>query len=111
MPFNIQFTFRGQPVWFPVLGALGFLGVLFFLVMVVLTHDYARIVGPIWIAIAIVIYVMYRRRKGYPLLKSLPRDWETATKQVLKAAEEFKSLEDYEAALAERDALERLRKR
>jgi APA family basic amino acid/polyamine antiporter len=111
MPFNIQFKFRGQPVWFPVLGALGFLGVLFFLVMVILTHAYARIVGPVWIAIAILIYVVYRRRKGYPLLKSLPRDWETATKQVLKAAEEFKSLEDYEAALSERDALERLKKR
>jgi hypothetical protein len=36
----------------------------------------------------------------------MPRDWETATKQVLKAAEEYKSLEDYEAALAERDAAE-----
>jgi basic amino acid/polyamine antiporter, APA family len=106
MPLNIKFTFRHQPVWFPVLGALGFLGVLFFLIMVILTHAYARIVGPIWIALAILIYIVYRRRKGYPVLKSMPRDWETATKQVLKAAEEYKSLEDYEAALAERDAAE-----
>jgi len=109
MPFNIQVRFRGRPVWFPILGTLGLLGVLFFLVLVILTHDTARIVGPIWIGIAILIYVAYRRRRGYPLLKSLPRDWETATKQVLQAAEEFKSLEEYEAALAERDIAERER--
>src|SRR5207302_6873309 len=54
MPLNVQMTFKGRPVWFPVLGALGFLGVLFFLAMVILTHDYARIVGPIWVAAAIV---------------------------------------------------------
>jgi hypothetical protein len=77
--------------------------------MVILTHDTARIVGPIWIGVAVLIYVAYRRRNGYPLLKSLPRDWETATKQVLQAAEEFKSLEEYEAALAERDIAERAR--
>ena len=103
MPLNIPLTFRGQRVWFPVLGLIGLLGVFVFLVMVVATHDYARIVGPIWILAAVLIYIAYRRRKGYPLVKSLPRDWETATKQVLQAAEEFKSLEDYEAALAERD--------
>jgi len=105
MPLNIQMTFKGRPVWFPVLGALGFLGVLFFLAMVILTHDYARIVGPIWVAAAIVIYILYRRRSGYPLFRSIPHDWETATRRVLKEAEEFRSLEEYEAALAERDAV------
>lgn len=107
MPLNVQVRFRGQMVWFPILGLLGLLGVFVFLVTVVATHDYARVVGPIWIVAAVLIYIAYRRRKGYPLFKSLPRDWETATKQVLKTAEEFKSLEDYEAALAERDARDR----
>jgi hypothetical protein len=32
----------------------------------------------------------------------MPRDWESATKRVLLEAEEFKSLEEYEAALQER---------
>jgi APA family basic amino acid/polyamine antiporter len=106
MPLNIQVRFRGRLVWVPILGLLGLLGVFVFLLTVIATHDYARVVGPIWIVAAVLIYIAYRRRKGYPLFKSLPRDWETATKQVLKAAEEFKSLEDYEAALAERDARE-----
>jgi hypothetical protein len=83
---------------------LGFVGVLFFLIMVVLTHDYARIVGPLWVLAAVGLFAWYRRRRGLPILKTLPRDWETATKRVLLEAEEFKSLEEYEAALQEKRA-------
>jgi APA family basic amino acid/polyamine antiporter len=104
MPLNIRMTYRGNQVWFPVLGVLGFLGVLFFLVMVLLTHHYARIVGPLWVLGAIVLFILYRRKRGLPMFKTLPRDWETATKKVLLEAEEFKSLEEYEAALNEHRA-------
>jgi hypothetical protein len=38
------------------------------------------------------------------MFKTLPRDWETATKKVLLEAEEFKSLEEYEDALNEHRA-------
>ena len=102
MPLNIQMTYQGRQVWFPVLGVLGFIGVLFFLIMVVLTHDYARVVGPIWVLAAVGLFAWYRRKRGLPIFKTLPRDWETATKRVLLEAEEFKSLEEYEAALGER---------
>ena len=44
---------------------------------------------------------MYRRNRGLPIFKTMPGDWETATKRVLLEAEEFKSLEEYEAALQE----------
>jgi APA family basic amino acid/polyamine antiporter len=104
MPINIRVTYKGNQVWFPVLGVLGLLGVLFFLIMVLLTHHYARIVGPIWVAAAIVLFVLYRRKRGLPPFKTLPRDWETATKRVLLEAEEFQSLEEYEAALSEHRA-------
>ena len=104
MPLNIRITYRGNQVWFPILGALGFLGVLFFLVMVLLTHHYARIIGPFWVLGAIVLFIFYRRKQGLPMFKTLPRDWETATKKVLLEAEEFKSLEEYEAALNEHRA-------
>jgi len=106
MPFNIRTSYRGHPVWFPVLGALGFLGVLFFLLMVLLTHQYARIVGPLWVLAAVALFALYRRRRGLPIFKTLPRDWETATKRVLMEAEEFRSLEEYEAALQEKRARE-----
>jgi basic amino acid/polyamine antiporter, APA family len=104
MPINIRVTYKGNQVWFPVLGVLGLLGVLFFLVMVLLTHHYARIVGPLWVAAAIVLFALYRRRRGLPVFKTLPRDWEGATKKVLLEAEEFQSLEEYEAALSEHRA-------
>jgi basic amino acid/polyamine antiporter, APA family len=104
MPLNIRMTYKGNQVWFPVLGLLGFLGVLFFLIMVILTHQYARIIGPLWIIAAVVLFTMYRRKRGLPMFKTLPRDWETATKKVLLEAEEFKSLEEYEAALNEHRA-------
>jgi len=104
MPLNIRMTYKGNQVWFPVLGLLGFLGVLFFLVMVILTHQYARIIGPLWIAAAVVLFIVYRRKRGLPMFKTLTRDWETATKKVLLEAEEFKSLEEYEAALSEHRA-------
>ncbi|TMC28863.1 MAG: APC family permease [Chloroflexi bacterium] len=101
MPLNIRITYKGNQVWFPVLGVLGFLGVLFFLVMVVLTHQYARIVGPLWVLAAIGLFAMYRRKRGLPIFKTLPRDWVTATRRVLLEAEEFQSLEEYDAALQE----------
>src|SRR5437016_6258357 len=101
MPLNIRITYKGNQVWFPVLGVLGFLGVLFFLVMVVLTHQYAHIVGPLWVLAAIGLFAMYRRKRGLPIFKTLPRDWVTATRRVLLEAEEFQSLEEYDAALQE----------
>ena len=104
MPLNIRVTYKGNQVWFPVLGLLGLLGVLFFLILVLLTHHYARIVGPLWVVAAIVLFAMYRRRRGLPIFKTLPRDWEGATKKVLLEAEEFQSLEEYEAALSEHRA-------
>ena len=104
MPLNIRMTYKGNQVWFPVLGFLGFLGVLFFLVMVILTHQYARIIGPLWVVGALVLFAVYRRKRGLPMFKTLTRDWETATKRVLLEAEEFQSLEEYEGALAEHRA-------
>src|SRR6266576_1573428 len=104
MPLNIRVTYKGNRVWFPVLGLLGLLGVLFFLILVLLTHHYARIVGPLWVVAAIILFAMYRRRSGLPIFKTLPRDWEGATKKVLLEAEEFQSLEEYEAALSEHRA-------
>ena len=103
MPFNLRVRYRGQPVWLPLLGIAGFLGVLFFLVMVVATHAYARIAGPVWVVLAFAFYALYRRRRQLPVLGSIPRDWETVQREVLESAEEWESLEEYESALAQRD--------
>jgi APA family basic amino acid/polyamine antiporter len=105
MPLNVPIKYRGRTVSFPVLGVLGFIGVAITLFEVVLTHPLGRIAGPAWILLALMVYLFYRRLKGLPSLGSQPHDWEAAQKRVLQEAEEFESLEEYEAALAERDGI------
>jgi hypothetical protein len=48
--------------------------------------------------------VVYRRRQKLPAVGNVPRNWEEAQKRVLREAEEFESLEEYEGVLADRDA-------
>jgi len=103
MPINLRIPYRGRLVDFPVLGIVGMLGVSTILFEVILTHDVGRIAGPGWVVLALLFYVLYRRRSALPPLKNIRRDWETAQKQVLREAQEFESLEEYKAALAERD--------
>ncbi len=103
MPINLSIPFRGRRVDFPVLGVLGMLGVSTILFEVILTHDVGRIAGPGWVVIAVLLYMLYRLSGRLPAIRNVPRDWEAAQKRVLKEAEEFESLEEYEAALAERD--------
>ena len=104
MPLNVRIRFRGRPVWFPILAVVGMIAMLFFLIMVIATHAYARVAGPLWVVAAFVFYMIYRRRRRLPVLRTIPRDWDSVTRQVLKSAEEWQSLEEYEAAIAERDS-------
>jgi APA family basic amino acid/polyamine antiporter len=104
MPLNIPIRYQGRTVKFPALGVLGMLGVAVTWFEVVFTHPLGRIAGPAWILICGVLYVLYRRHQGLPAFGNVPRDWESAQKRVLMEAEEYESLEEYEAALAERDS-------
>jgi APA family basic amino acid/polyamine antiporter len=102
MPLNVSIKYRGNTVSFPILGTLGLLGVAITWTEVILTHPLGRIAGPLWIVIAVTFYMLYRRHQGEPPTGNVPRDWEDAQKRVLREAEEFESLEEYEAVLAER---------
>ena len=104
MPLNVAIRYRGRVVSFPVLGCLGLLGVAITLFEVVLTHPLGRIAGPLWVLICASLYLAYRKHQGLPAFGNIPRNWEDAQKRVLREAEEYESLEEYEAALAERDA-------
>jgi basic amino acid/polyamine antiporter, APA family len=104
MPLNLPITYHGRRVSFPVLGVFGMLGVAITLFEVVLTHPLGRIAGPLWVLICATLYVAYRKHQKVPAFGNLPRHWEEAQKRVLREAEEFESLEEYEAVLAERDA-------
>jgi APA family basic amino acid/polyamine antiporter len=100
----VTINYRGRPISFPVLGVIGMIGVAITLFEVVLTHPLGRIAGPLWVLIAASLYFAYRKHQGLPAFGNVSRNWEDAQKRVLREAEEFESLEEYEATLAERDA-------
>jgi len=66
-PINIPF--RGKSI--PVLAVVGGLGTATVWVVVVLTHAWGRSVGLSWMAVGIIMYIVYRRRKGYSLTQTV----------------------------------------
>lgn len=103
MPGNWKLNYKGEVVHFPVLGIVGMFGVALILFEVILTHAIGRIAGPAWVLLCFCYYAWYRKKMGYPIFKSLKRDWEKEQLMVLSAAEEFELVEEYKSALAERD--------
>ncbi len=103
MPLNLGINYRGGKVKFPILGAIGMLGVSLILFEVILTHKIGRVAGPAWILACFVYYAWYRKSSGLPVFKSVSRHWETHQMEVLESAEEFELLERYKVALQERD--------
>ena len=103
MPLNLKINYHGMRVDFPVLGIFGLIGVTMILFEVILTHPIGRIAGPAWCIFCIVLYFIYRKRVGRPLLGSLPRNWEAKQIEVLTSAEEYDLVENYKLALIERD--------
>lgn len=103
MPINLKFSHKGRKVDFPILGIFGMLGVATILFMVVLTHSIGRIAGPAWVILCLIYYAWHRKKEGLPVFKSIKHDWEKEQMEVLTAAEEYDSLEQYKNALAERD--------
>jgi len=100
MPLNIPLRWRGRRILFPVLGVIGMLGVVLILVEVVWTHEIGRIAGPSWVVFCVIGYLIYRRRRGLPVVGNVKRDWEADQMRVLEEAEEFDLLEQYRNSLA-----------
>ena len=73
------------------------------ILVVLYTHSITRIAGPFWVLFCFCYYAWYRRRQKLPILRSVPRDWETLQKEVLTSAEEYDLLEQYTTALMVRD--------
>jgi APA family basic amino acid/polyamine antiporter len=104
VPLNVRWERKdGVIVEVPILALVGMLGVSMIFFEVVYTHAIGRIAGPAWIVLGLVYYLAYRHHQKLPLLRSIPRDWETEQQRVLASAEEFDLLEQYKNALAQRD--------
>ena len=103
IPFNIDMTFRGLPVKFPIVGIIGFIGIFSILVFVLLTHPVGRIAGPTWLGLGVVGYFFYRRHKKLPILRSRPRNWERDQMDILRQAGELELMDEFVDNLRKRD--------
>lgn len=104
VPGNVRIKRRnGTVIEVPLIGFIGLIGVFSIWLMVMITHDIGRIFGPLWIAVGVAYYAIYRRRNGLPVLHSIPRDWEQEQISVLTSAEEYELVEQYKQALIHRD--------
>lgn len=105
MPLNVKI--KGVDV--PILGILGLIATCAMLAVVLWTHELGRIAGPAWILLWLAYYLWFRWREKLPLLGSSKRHWEKDQIAILTSAEEFDLLEQYKAALEERDEKEGLK--
>jgi basic amino acid/polyamine antiporter, APA family len=76
-PLNL--TVRGYPV--PVLAVIGGLGTFTVWCVVVATHPMGRLIGFVWMGLGLVMYVAYRKAKGYSLTRTVEKVVVPATMQ------------------------------
>jgi APA family basic amino acid/polyamine antiporter len=104
MPFNIPMTYKGNRVEFPLVAVVGFLGITSILSFVMITHVIGRIAGPLWIVLGIGGYLLYRKRKGFPVFGSRPRNWRNEQANILQEAGELELMDEYIANIKAMDA-------
>jgi basic amino acid/polyamine antiporter, APA family len=95
IPLNIPMQFRGEPVEFPVVGVIGFLGIFSILLFTLQTHPLGRIAGPSWLVLGIIFYVLYRQRKRLPILHSQKHEWSKVQPEILRSAGELELMDEY----------------
>lgn len=104
VPGNLRLRRRdGSTFDLPLLGILGLIGAVGIFVTVALTQEIGRLVGPAWMGLCFIFYLLYRRRNGLPLFGSIPYDWEKEQVEMLTRAEEYDLVEQYKQALIRRD--------
>jgi len=94
IPLNIPFTFRGERVYFPIVGVIGFLGIFSILIDTLITHEIGRVAGPAWIILGFLGYLFYRKRKGLPIFRSQKQDWYAQQVHILRDAGELEGMDE-----------------
>lgn len=110
VPFNLKLKYKGITVDFPLIGVLGGLCLIFIFFEVLMIHKVARVAGIFWVLACVSYYIIYRKKVGHPIFKSLKRNWEKDQIELLTNAEEFDLLEQYKNSLVEKRKLERKKK-
>ncbi len=104
MPFNVPFTYRGNRVEFPIVAVIGFCGIVSILAFTMITHAIGRVAGPTWIILGIIGYMVFRRSRRLPVLRSQPHDWRKAQINILQEAGELELMDEYLANVKAMDA-------
>jgi len=104
LPLNVPFQFRGERVEFPIVAVIGFIGIFSILMFTLHTHALGRIFGPSWLLVGFVLYLVYRRHRRLPLLRSQPHDWRTAQAEILRRSGELELMDEYLANVKASDA-------
>jgi len=98
IPWNVALTVRGAKGTLSIVSVIGLLGIGSILVFTLLTHPIGRIAGPMWVLFGALFYILYRRRNGQKVFKSLDRDWVGHHEQVLSRAGELEMLDEYRSS-------------
>ncbi|MGI8969065.1 MAG: APC family permease, partial [Chloroflexota bacterium] len=99
MPWNVAVQRMGESYDVPVTGMLGVLLLVAVLIMVLVTNYIGRIGGPLWVVIGLVFFTLYRKRRGLPILSSVPRDWSREQLEVYEESGELGLAEEYRESL------------
>ncbi len=101
-PYKVPLNFAWRGAEIPVPGILAVVGTAGMLSIVLWTHEFARIMGPLWVAAWVAYYFWYRRKTGRPLLRSLPHDWEAEQLEILADTGEWELYERFKIEVERR---------
>ncbi len=101
-PYKVPLNIRIGETEIPVLGVLAVVGTFLMVVIVLWTHEIARIMGPMWVAAWIVYYAWYRRKTGKPVFGSLQRNWDEEQLAILADTGEWELYERFQIELKRR---------
>jgi len=76
-PFKLGWNIRVKGRELPISALLGLATTSIIWVIILITQDYSRWVGLIWMVIGLVIYYLYRRRQRMPSTHSTDSQWKT----------------------------------
>lgn len=101
-PFKVPLNIRWGEMEIPVPGICAVLGTLGMLVIVVWTHEFARIMGPLWVVAWVAYYLWYRHKTGRPVMQSLPHDWDAEQLAILSDTGEWELYERFKIEVERR---------
>ncbi|HZV76250.1 MAG TPA: APC family permease [Candidatus Babeliales bacterium] len=104
IPLNVPMRFHGERVEFPLIAVIGFIGIFSILLFTLRTHALGRIFGPSWLMLGILLYLVYRRHRRLPLLRSQKHDWREAQVEILRSSGELELMDEYIANVKASDA-------